>query len=82
MIRAHAASYHTLHRLLDTDTFKPMVGIAQNLAVYDPAPSHPLAYKVNQYRTRRHSNTSPTGPFHFALKTGHFKINIPFTGDS
>jgi beta-glucosidase len=36
MIRAHARAYHALHEILDSDTFKPRVGLAHHLRIFDP----------------------------------------------
>jgi beta-glucosidase len=35
MVRAHALSYHAIHRVLDSDTFKPVVGLAHHLRNFD-----------------------------------------------
>ena len=73
MVRAHAASYHTLHRVLDGPDSKVSVGLAHHLRVFDPyRPSHLL----DQYATKKFDSIF-NWAIPEALITGKLKFNLP-----
>ena len=75
MIRAHAACYHTLHRILDTPDFKVSVGLAHHLRNFD-------AYRwfnPLDHLTARKFDAIFNWSIPLALQTGVFKFNLPFT---
>ena len=74
MVRAHAAAYHTLHRLLDSETFKPEVGIAHHLRIFDPSRKNNF---FDRYASRKFDEIF-NWAIPEALKTGKMKFNMPF----
>ena len=73
MIKAHAQSYHTIHSLLDARDFKPQVGLAHHLRIFDP-------YDRNSYLDSFASSKSDeifNWAIPEALETGHLDFNMP-----
>ncbi len=73
MVRAHAKAYHSIHTLLDSDQFKPQVGLAHHLRNFDP--NHRFN-PVDRYIAQKFDqifNWAIPG----ALQTGELKFNMP-----
>jgi beta-glucosidase len=73
MVKAHALSYHKIHDILDTPTFKPQVGLAHHLRIFDPKHRHNI---VDIWAARLFDQIS-NWSIPDALTTGEFKISIP-----
>ncbi len=74
MIRAHADAYHTIHKLLDSATFKPRVGLAHHLRIFDPRrPKNP----VGKYLAKEFDSVF-NWAIPDALTTGKFAFKVPF----
>jgi beta-glucosidase len=73
MIRAHARAYRSLHEILDTAHFKPRVGLAHHLRIFDP--EHPRN-PVDRYLARKFDEIF-NWAIPEALKSGEFKFNLP-----
>jgi beta-glucosidase len=72
MIRAHARAYHSLHAILDQPGFRPRVGLAHHLRVFDPLHrlnlvDRYLAKKFDEIFNWSIPNTLVTGEFKFTM---------------
>ena len=74
MVKAHALSYHALHRILDTDQFKPKVGIAHHLRNFDAFKPYNLLDRYAAHKFDQIFNWAIPN----ALLTGQFKMKLPF----
>ena len=74
MVKAHALSYHQIHDLLDSPNFKPLVGIAHHLRVFDP--KNHLNF-LDHWAAKLFEEVS-NWAIPNALTTGNFKISVPF----
>ena len=74
MIKAHARAYHSLHQILDTADFKPRVGLAHHLRIFDPKHSH---NPIDRYLARKFDAVF-NWAIPEALDSGYFNVSIPF----
>jgi len=73
MVRAHACAYHTLHEVLDSNVFKPKVGIAHHLRVFNPLRR---LNPFDHYLSRKFDEVS-NWAIPDALITGVLKFSVP-----
>jgi beta-glucosidase len=74
MVRAHALSYHAIHRVLDTADFKPEVGLAHHLRNFDPY--HRLS-PLDRYASKKFDQVF-NWAIPNALTSGWLTMRVPF----
>jgi len=73
MVKAHALSYYKIHELLDSDDFKPSVGLAHHLRVFDPWRKH---NPLDRFASRKFDEIF-NWAIPEAIKTGRLKFSMP-----
>ncbi len=74
MVKAHALSYHKIHKILDSETFKPEVGLAHHLRVFEPENRFSLLDHYAAHKIDYIFNWAIPD----ALKNGTLKFSMPF----